>query len=57
MVSSVRSDARGYWKANTLPWPEPGIRLLRRSQVEEFQAKMGMFGGHSGRRCRSGAGI
>jgi hypothetical protein len=44
-VTSVRNEARLYWKRNTLPWPEPGIRLLRRSQVGEFQAKMLEFRG------------
>lgn len=39
-VNSVRSDAREFWKHVTLPWPEPGIRLLRRSQIAEFQAKL-----------------
>src|ERR1700730_1558331 len=35
-VSSVRSRARAYWVGATLPFPEAGIRLLRRSDIEPF---------------------
>lgn len=39
-VTGVRGKIRGYWKAMTLPYPEDGIRLLRRSQLETFQKQM-----------------
>ncbi len=36
-VSAVRSQAVAYWKGVSLPFPEPGIRLVRRSDVEMLQ--------------------
>lgn len=39
-VVRVRSQATGYWKAHTAPFPEPGIRLLRRDGVDLFVAQM-----------------
>lgn len=35
-VTRVRSRATSYWKSMTTPYPEAGIRLLRRSKVVEF---------------------
>src|SRR5690242_19956530 len=35
-VTAVRGKVLAYWKAMTLPYPEPGIRLLRHSEVEAF---------------------
>lgn len=42
-VSSCKSRAGAYWKAITLPYPEPGIRLLRQNNVEIFQDTMKEF--------------
>ncbi len=42
-VTSVRNRARSYWTALTLPFPEPGIRLLRQDALETFQQQMTEF--------------
>ncbi len=42
-VNGIKSECRQYWKHVTLPWPEPGIRLLRRNQLAEFQATLAGF--------------
>jgi hypothetical protein len=42
-VTTVRGDIEGYWKKLTLPFPEPGVRLIARSDVESFSGQMGHF--------------
>lgn len=42
-VNGIKSECRNYWRHVTLPWPEPGIRLLRRSSLTEFQEKLAGF--------------
>jgi len=42
-VTSVRNRARSYWTSLTLPFPEPGIRLLRQDSLETFQQQMELF--------------
>jgi hypothetical protein len=32
-----------YWKGISLPYPEPGVRLLRRDQIDQFAAQMCQF--------------
>lgn len=39
-VTAVRTKAVGYWRAETLPFPEPGLRLIRRDRIDEFQERM-----------------
>jgi hypothetical protein len=39
-VTSVRGKIDSYWKGLSLPYPEPGIRLIRQEKVEEFAATM-----------------
>ena len=39
-VTAVRGQILGYWKGMTLPFPEPGIRLIRQDQIEAFNARM-----------------
>lgn len=39
-VTAVRGKVDAYWKGLTLPFPEPGIRLIRHDQVEEFAAQL-----------------
>lgn len=39
-VTSVRGRILGYWKGNSLPFPEPGIRLIRQDDVGPFQLQM-----------------
>ena len=39
-VTAVRGKIVSYWRALTLPYPEPGIRLIKQSQVEAFNQQM-----------------
>ena len=39
-VTAVKSQATGYWKGMTLPFPEAGVRLIRQDRVEEFDSRM-----------------
>ena len=41
-VTAVRGKVIAYWKSS-LPYPEPGIRLIRQDRVEDFAAKMREF--------------
>ena len=42
-VTAVRSRLQSYWKGTSLPYPEPGVRLIRRDQVEGFANRMHHF--------------
>lgn len=42
-VVAVRSRATKYWKALTVPYPDPGVRLLRREKVEAFNVQMNTY--------------
>ena len=42
-VTSVRNRAATYWRAVSLPYPEPGIRLIRQDRVEAFDANLTEF--------------
>jgi hypothetical protein len=42
-VTSVRHRTQGYWKSLSLPYPEPGVRLIRQDAVEAFAAQMEQF--------------
>jgi len=42
-VTAVRGKVNAYWKSLSLPFPEPGIRLIRQDRVEDFAAKMQEF--------------
>ncbi len=39
-VTNVRGRILALWRGMTLPFPEPGIRLIRRDQVELFHSEM-----------------
>lgn len=39
-LTSVRGKVSGYWKSLTLPFPEPGIRLIRQHEVEGFNQQL-----------------
>ena len=39
-LTSLKSQVCSYWKDNSLPYPEPGIRLIRQDRVEDFNAKL-----------------
>lgn len=42
-VVSIRSQAREYWRQNTLPFPEDGLRLIRRDHLGLFEVTMKGF--------------
>jgi hypothetical protein len=42
-VTGVRSQIQSYWKGMSLPYPEPGIRLLRQDDIEPFSDRMREF--------------
>jgi hypothetical protein len=42
-VTAVRTRAVEYWKGLSLPYPEPGLRLIRQDAIEEFDAQMIAF--------------
>jgi hypothetical protein len=42
-VTSVRSRLMSYWKGGSLPYPGPGIRLIRRDRIEDFDTHMRHF--------------
>src|SRR5580692_5566332 len=42
-VTGVRGKVSAYWKSLTLPFPEPGIRLIRQHEVEGFNRQMGDY--------------
>jgi hypothetical protein len=42
-VTAVRGKVISYWRSLSLPYPEPGIRLIRQDRVEDFAAKMQEF--------------
>ena len=35
-LTAIRGEAVSMWKSISLPWPEPGIRLIHREQIEHF---------------------
>jgi hypothetical protein len=39
-VTAVRGKVDSYWKGMSLPFPEPGVRLIRQEKVEEFAATL-----------------
>jgi hypothetical protein len=42
-LTAVRNRIMSYWKGMTLPYPEPGIRLIRQSELEPFDRRMSEF--------------
>lgn len=42
-VHGIIRDATNYWKRMTVPYPDAGIRLIRRDQIEAFTARMDAF--------------
>jgi hypothetical protein len=44
-VTAVRGRVLSYWKGLTLPYPEPGIRLIKQEAVEPFHHQMTDFRG------------
>ncbi|QOV92479.1 hypothetical protein IPV69_19645 [Humisphaera borealis] len=42
-VTALRSQIVSYWKAVTLPYPDPGIRLIRQDDIEAFNTRLTQF--------------
>lgn len=42
-VTGVRSRAISYWKGSSLPYPEPGIRLIRQDDLGSFSTQLNTF--------------
>lgn len=42
-VTSVRHKAVSYWRSISLPYPEPGTRLIRQDRLDPFAAQMTEF--------------
>ena len=42
-VTAIRSQAVSYWRASSLPYPEPGIRLIKRDAIAAFDSRMASF--------------
>ncbi len=42
-VNAIRGKVIAYWKAMSLPYPEPGIRLIRQQKIDQFAEKMKEF--------------
>lgn len=39
-VVSIRRRATDYWRSVSIPYPEPGVRLIRKDRVEAFNQQM-----------------
>lgn len=44
-VTSVRMDATHFWRTHTYPFPEPGVRLIRRDRIKDFEQRMAQLQG------------
>lgn len=44
-VTSIRSQTIAYWKGVSLPYPEPGVRLIRQAAITDFDNKIAEFRG------------
>src|SRR5580693_4718965 len=42
-VTGIRSQIISFWKGLSLPYPEPGVRLIRREEVDKFHDRMTTF--------------
>ena len=42
-LTKIKGEIRAYWEACTLPYTEPGIRVLKRDDVEAFDQRMKEF--------------
>lgn len=42
-VNRVMGEALDYWRFITVPYPEPGVRLIRRSQIGVFESQMNHY--------------
>ena len=44
-VTTLRNRALSYWKALSLPFPEPGIRLVKQDHIDAIDSRMQAFKG------------
>ena len=42
-VSSVKNQIISYWKGLSLPYPEPGVRLIKQEEVQRFDTRLRQF--------------
>jgi len=42
-VTAVRGKVQAFWKSLSLPYPEPGVRLIRQDRIDPFAAQMTEF--------------
>ncbi|WP_437191536.1 hypothetical protein [Planctomicrobium sp. SH527] len=42
-VTAIKGRCQSYWKAMALPYPEPGVRLIRQQQLNEFDNQIVQF--------------
>jgi hypothetical protein len=42
-VTAVRGKVQAFWKSQSLPYPEPGVRLIRQDRIDEFASKTREF--------------
>jgi len=42
-VNQIRRQITDYWKGCSLPFPEPGIRLVRQADLEQLHGQMDLF--------------
>jgi hypothetical protein len=42
-VTAIRNQAVSFWRSLSLPYPEPGLRLVRQDRLEAFAAQMTLF--------------
>ena len=42
-VTSIKGRCQSYWRAVSLPYPEPGIRLIRQESIGDFDRQIGSF--------------
>lgn len=42
-VTAIKNRIGSYWKYLTLPFPEPGLRLIRQGDIESFTLQMRQF--------------
>lgn len=42
-VTATRNKATSFWRSVSLPYPEPGIRLIRQEKIEDFASQMREF--------------
>jgi hypothetical protein len=42
-VTAVRGRVTALWRASSLPYPEPGVRLIRQDRIDAFNTQMQQF--------------